>query len=103
MAEMRSISRRRPRFGSPRVYQALRQPGWTVNHKRIERLWQEKRMQVPRKQSKRKRLTLRLSHSEAQVSKSVAQLKQPEAVLEPTRPVGAMVQSSTNCRTTFNS
>ncbi|MCP4170141.1 MAG: IS3 family transposase [Fuerstiella sp.] len=32
---MRSIARRRGRFGSPRVYRELRADGWRVNHKRI--------------------------------------------------------------------
>ncbi|MEM6484098.1 MAG: IS3 family transposase [Pseudomonadota bacterium] len=58
LAEMRRIARRRPRFGSPRIHETLRSRGWTVNHKRVERLWREERMQVPRKQRKRKRLCL---------------------------------------------
>jgi putative transposase len=38
LAEMRGIAQRRQRFGSPRVYRALRADGWRVNYKRIERL-----------------------------------------------------------------
>ena len=38
LAEMRSISHRRPRYGSPRVHRTLRATGWYVNHKRIERI-----------------------------------------------------------------
>ena len=57
LAEMRSISHRRPRFGSPRIHDALLKRGWTVNHKRVERLWREEGMQVPRRQHKRHRLT----------------------------------------------
>ena len=53
---MRGIARRRHRFGSPRVYRALRERGWRVNHKRIERLWREESMQVPQKQHRRRRL-----------------------------------------------
>jgi transposase InsO family protein len=52
---MRRIARRRPRFGSPRIHVALQQRGWQVNHKRVERLWQEEGMQVPKKQCKRRR------------------------------------------------
>ena len=55
---MRGIARRRQRFGSPRVYRALRERGWRVNHKRIERLWREESMQVPQKQHRRRRLSL---------------------------------------------
>lgn len=57
LAEMRRIARRRPRFGSPRVYRELRQLAWPVNHKRVERLWREEGMQVPGKQHKRRRLS----------------------------------------------
>ena len=57
--EMRSIARRRHRFGSPRVYRELRADGWHVNHKRIERLWREENMQVPVKQHRRRRLPRR--------------------------------------------
>jgi len=55
--EMRRIARRRPRFGSPRIHAALQQRGWRVNHKRVERLWREEGMQVPKKQYKRRRLS----------------------------------------------
>jgi putative transposase len=58
LAEMRRIARRRPRFGSPRIYDALRKRGWKVNHKRVERLWREEGMQVPKKQHKKRRITL---------------------------------------------
>ena len=58
LGEMRRIARRRPRFGSPRIYRELRRLDWTVNHKRIERIWREEAMQVPQKQHKRRRLTL---------------------------------------------
>ena len=50
LEEMRQIARKRSRFGSPRIYQALRRRGWQVNHKRVERLWREEGMQVPKKQ-----------------------------------------------------
>lgn len=56
LAEMRQISRRRPRFGSPRMHDTLRKRGWTVNHKRVERLWRQEGMQVPKKQCKRRRV-----------------------------------------------
>ena len=58
MAEMRRIARRRPRFGSPRICDALRTRGWKVNHKRIERLWREEGMQVPKKQHRKRRIAL---------------------------------------------
>jgi len=55
LEEMRRIARRRPRFGSPRIHDALMKRVWEVNHKRVERLWREEGMQVPRKQRKRRR------------------------------------------------
>ena len=58
LAEMRRIACRHPRWGSPRIHDALRKRGWQVNHKRIERLWQEEEMQVPKKQQKKRRIAL---------------------------------------------
>ena len=55
LEEMRRIARNRPRFGSPRIHSELLKRGWRVNHKRVERLWREEGMQVPRKQCKRRR------------------------------------------------
>ena len=53
---MRRIADRRPRFGSPRTHRLLQALGWRVNHKRVERIWQEENMQVPHKQHTRRRL-----------------------------------------------
>jgi transposase InsO family protein len=36
----------------------LRQEGWLVNHKRVERLWRQEGLKVPKKQPKRRRLWL---------------------------------------------
>jgi len=54
---MRRIVDRDPRFGSPRVHRMLLTDGWQVNHKRVERIWKEESMQVPKKQHKRRRLS----------------------------------------------
>jgi putative transposase len=56
LTEMRRIVRKRPRFGSQRTYRKLVADGWRVNHKRVERLWRQEHMQVPRKQRRRRRL-----------------------------------------------
>ena len=53
--EMRLLSRQRPRFGSGRIYRLLTQRGWTVIEKRVHRPWKRERMQVPRKQHRRRR------------------------------------------------
>jgi putative transposase len=36
----------------------LKQEGWMVNHKRVERIWRQEGLKVPEKQPKRKRLWL---------------------------------------------
>jgi putative transposase len=56
LTEMRRIAHRKTRFGSPRVHQTLKDAGWHVNHKRVERIWREEHMQVPKKQHRRRRL-----------------------------------------------
>ena len=45
------------RYGYRRVA-ALRQEGWRVNHKRVERLWRQEGLKVPQRQPKRRRLWL---------------------------------------------
>ena len=43
---LRTLALERPRWGSPRLTWRLRRDGWLVNHKRIERLVREERLQV---------------------------------------------------------
>ena len=56
LEEMRRLVERYPRYGSERVHQLLLGTGWRVNFKRVHRLWKRERLQVPRKQHKRRRL-----------------------------------------------
>jgi putative transposase len=44
------------RYGYRRVTILLREHGWGVNHKRVERIWLQEGLKVPRKQPKRRRL-----------------------------------------------
>ncbi len=46
------------RYGYRRVTAMLRQEGWTVNHKRVDRIWRREGLKVPKKQPKRRRLWL---------------------------------------------
>jgi len=46
------------RYGYRRITALLRHEGWRVNHKRIERLWRQTGLKVPRRQPKRGRLWL---------------------------------------------
>jgi transposase InsO family protein len=56
LAAMRRLARKRPRFGSPRIHELLVASGWSINSKRVHRLWKQEHMQVPRKQHRRRRL-----------------------------------------------
>lgn len=53
---IRGKARERPRFGSRRITTLLREAGWRVNHKRVERIWREEGLRVPQRQRKRRRL-----------------------------------------------
>jgi transposase InsO family protein len=46
------------RYGYRRVTALLHREGWSVNHKRVERLWRQEGLKVPQKQPKRRRLWL---------------------------------------------
>jgi len=46
------------RYGYRRVTALLRDEGWQVNHKRVERLWRREGLKVPERQPKRRRLWL---------------------------------------------
>ncbi|MEW6609910.1 MAG: IS3 family transposase [bacterium] len=46
------------RYGYRRITALLRAEGIIINHKRVERIWRQEGLKVPRKQSKRKRLWL---------------------------------------------
>jgi len=46
------------RYGYRRITAMLRAEGWQVNHKRVERIWRQEGLKVPKKQPKRGRLYL---------------------------------------------
>lgn len=46
------------RYGYRRITALLRQEGFYVNHKRVERIWRQEGLKVPKKQPKRSRLWL---------------------------------------------
>ena len=46
------------RYGYRRITALLRREGWCVNHKRVERIWRQEGLRVPKKQPKRGRLWL---------------------------------------------
>ena len=53
-----ALASRFGRYGYRRITALLRQEGWSVKHKRVERLWRKEGLRVPRKQPKRGRLWL---------------------------------------------
>jgi len=46
------------RYGYRRIAALLRNEGWIVNNKRVERIWRQEGLKVPQKQPKRRRLWL---------------------------------------------
>jgi len=52
---LRAYARTHPRWGFRRAYHDARGEGWTVNHKKIQRLWREEGLRVPQPR-RRKRL-----------------------------------------------
>ena len=55
-AELRRFSVKRPRWGYRRAHHHLRELGWSVNRKRVQRLWREEGLRVPQRKRKRRRL-----------------------------------------------
>jgi len=55
---MIELTRQFGRYGYRRVAALLRDAGWQVNDKRIERLWRREGLKVPMKQPKKGRLWL---------------------------------------------
>jgi len=55
-AELRRFSADRPRWGYRRAHHRLRELGWEVNRKRVQRLWREEGLRVPVRKRKRRRL-----------------------------------------------
>ncbi len=52
------LATRYGRYGYRRITALLKQEGWKVNHKRVERIWRKEGLKVPKKQPKRGRLWL---------------------------------------------
>ncbi len=58
VADMIELVRQYGRYGYRRIAALLREAGWQVNDKRIERLWRREGLKVPMKQPKKGRLWL---------------------------------------------
>lgn len=57
-AEIVRLARAYGRYGHRRITALLKRQGWQVNHKRVERIWREEGLKVPKRQPKRGRLWL---------------------------------------------
>jgi putative transposase len=53
---LRQLSRDHPRWGYRRAHAVLREQGWRVNRKAIQRRWREEGLRVPARRRKRQRL-----------------------------------------------
>ncbi len=57
-ADLIELARRYGRYGYLKIAVLLRDAGWVVNEKRVERIWHREGLKVPAKQPKRGRLWL---------------------------------------------
>lgn len=61
VARMKELAARYPRYGSPMLYDLLRNEGRVINHKRVERLYRLENLTLRRKKSRRKLRHLRVA------------------------------------------
>jgi len=57
-ADIIELAKRYGRYGYRRITALLRNSGWSVNRKRVERIWRREGLKVPRRQPRRGRLWL---------------------------------------------
>jgi len=53
---LRKLARAHPRWGYRRAWARLREEGWELNCKKVQRLWREEGLRVPARRRKRQRL-----------------------------------------------
>ena len=58
MQSVVSLAAQYGRYGYRRITALLRREGWRVNHKRVERIWRQEGLKVPKRQPWRGRLWL---------------------------------------------
>lgn len=51
---LRAYAKKHPRWGYRRAYHDARAEGWTVNHKKIQRLWREEGLRVPQRRRRKR-------------------------------------------------
>lgn len=50
------LAKKYGRYGYRKIAKLLKIEGWDINHKRVERIWREEGLQLPKRHKKRKRL-----------------------------------------------
>ena len=72
-----ALARQYGRYGYRRVTALLRDAGWTVNRKRVERIWRREGLKVPQKQPWRSCLSLagRLPTSGPTMARNLSRLR----------------------------
>lgn len=56
LSRVRQLAREHPRYGYRRITALLRREGWSVDRKRVHRLWRREGLRVPQIRRKRRRL-----------------------------------------------
>ena len=56
LLRIRALAREHPRYGYRRIRALLKREGWSINLKRVHRLWRREGLKVPQIQRKRRRL-----------------------------------------------
>lgn len=51
---LRDFAKQHPRQGYRRAYHEARAEGWSVNHKKVQRLWREEGLRVPQKRGRKR-------------------------------------------------
>ena len=51
---LRDYAKTHPRWGHRRAYHDARGEGWTVNHKKVQRLWREEGLRVPQRRRRKR-------------------------------------------------
>ena len=103
VADMVELTRQYGRYGYRRIAALLRDAGWQVNDKRIERLWRREGLKVPMKQPKKSRPRLnrhavRIAVQLKHLSSSAHTLNVPSATRSPSHAVMAVVVVDSYCR-----
>ena len=54
LLRIRELAREHPRYGYRRIRALLKREGWSVNLKRVHRLWKKERLSVPPRRSRKR-------------------------------------------------